>query len=495
MSILSSNLARNTLSLMAAGTLVLISIMLFSFWLANATRDSVKLVETGRDVRIAASMILTDLIDAETGQRGYLLTGRDEYLQPYEATKAHLTESLTLLRSRALETPEISRDAKKIDELAAAKMHELTRTIEIYRAGNRDEAISLVQTDQGKKAMDEVRVVLDRIIKVMNQRVGDNLGHLETSARRLSWVTTIGGLSIGVFSALAFYFVASYTRSLVEARHEVQSLNETLEERVADRTTALSRANDEIQRFAYIVSHDLRAPLVNIMGFTSELEVGTSSLKSYFDAEEPTQDQTEAAKRTAEQDIPEALHFIRASTSKMDGLIGAILKLSREGRRELKRERVDLHAVMTQAASALQHQVDSAGATIEIPDDLPSVVADRLALEQIFGNILDNAVKYLAQDRPGRIIVTGEEAGGRVRIKIADNGRGIDEKDMERVFELFRRAGSQNRPGEGVGLAHVRALARRLGGDVTVTSKLGEGSTFEVDLPKKTRMKDTSAET
>jgi signal transduction histidine kinase len=495
MSILSSNLTRNSLGLMAAGSLILIAIMLFSFWLVEATRGSVRDVETGRDVRLAASMILTDLIDAETGQRGYLLTGRDEYLQPYEATKAHLAESVELLRSRAQATPEIMADVKKIDELASTKMQELTRTIEKYRSGNREEAMLLVHTDQGKKAMDEVRVVLDRIIQAMNRRVNNSLSNLEASARQLSWVTTLGGLIIALFSALAFYFVATYTKGLVEARSEVQQLNESLEERVADRTTALSRANDEIQRFAYIVSHDLRAPLVNIMGFTSELEVGTAALKSYFEAEEPTKEQTDDAKRIAEEEIPEALHFIRASTSKMDGLIGAILKLSREGRRELKRERVDLHAVVTQAASVLQHQVDSAGASIEIPDDLPSVVADRMALEQIFGNILDNAVKYLAKDRAGRITITGEETGGRVRIKIADNGRGIDEKDIERVFELVRRAGSQDRPGEGVGLAHVRALARRLGGDVTVSSKLGHGSTFEVDLPKKTRMRETPAET
>ena len=272
-------------------------------------------------------------------------------------------------------------------------------------------------------------------------------------------------------------------------------MNESLEERVTDRTTALTRANDEIQRFAYIVSHDLRAPLVNIMGFTSELEVSTSELRSYFEAEAPTEAQTLAAKRTAEEEIPEALGFIRSSTSKMDGLIGAILKLSREGRRELKRERVNLHDLIAQAASTLQYQVDSAGATIDIPESLPSVVADRLALEQIFGTLLDNAVKYLARERPGRITVTGQESGGRVKIKISDNGRGIDQKDMERIFELFRRAGSQDRPGEGVGLAYVRSLARRLGGDVAVASKLGEGSTFEVDLPKKSQTRETSAET
>jgi signal transduction histidine kinase len=479
---------------MAAGMAVLMLIMLFSYLLVNATQESARDVEIGRDVRIAASTILTDLIDAETGQRGYLLTGRDSYLAPYEATKLHLAESVKLLRERAKLTPEIVDDVARIEGLVAEKMAEVSRTIEVHKQGRRDEAIALVQTDKGKKAMDEVRHILDRIISAMNTRVNASLAELANSAQRLSIATILGGLSITAFSALAFYIVSSHTRRLVEAQAEVRALNDHLEERVADRTTALTRANDEIQRFAYIVSHDLRAPLVNIMGFTSELEVSTSQLKTYFDADDPTKDQTSEAKQAAEAEIPEAVHFIRASTTKMDGLIGSILKLSREGRRELKRERVDLHDLISKASLTLQHQLDSADANIKIPDTLPSVVADRLALEQIFGNILDNAVKYLARERPGRIEVSGTEAGGRVSIKITDNGRGIDPKDMERIFELFRRAGAQDRPGDGVGLAHVRALARRLGGDVIVTSKVGEGSTFEVDLPKKTRLREASAE-
>ena len=494
MPLLSSKLARNTLGLMTAGATVLLLIMMFSYWLVNATRDSAHHVEIGRDVRIAASTILTDLVDAESGQRGYLLTGRDSYLAPYEATKAHLTESTQLLRKRAEKTPEISDEVAIVEELVTQKMQGLSRTIEIYKEGRHEEAMALVQTDKGKQAMDEVRLVLNRIISTMNQSVNNSLKELETAARQLSLVTTIGTISILAFSALAFYIVSSHTRQLVDAQQEVRALNEHLEERVADRTTALTRANDEIQRFAYIVSHDLRAPLVNIMGFTSELDVSTGQLKTYFDGDSPTEDQIAEAKQAAEVEIPEAVHFIRASTAKMDSLIGSILKLSREGRRELKRERVDLHDLISKGALTLQHQLDSANASIQIPENLPSVVTDRLALEQIFGNILDNAVKYLAHERPGRIEISGTEAGGRVSIKISDNGRGIDPKDMERIFELFRRAGTQDRPGDGVGLAHVRALARRLGGDVIATSKFGEGSTFEVDLPKKARLRETSAE-
>ena len=174
----------------------------------------------------------------------------------------------------------------------------------------------------------------------------------------------------------------------------------------------------------------------------------------------------------------------------MDKLIGAILKLSREGRRDLKLERLNLAEVIDGAANSLRHQVETAEAKIEIARPLPTVMADRLAVEQIFGNILDNAVKYLSNGRPGRIQVTGEARNGRARIMIADNGRGIDARDLERVFELFRRAGQQDRPGEGVGLAHVRALTRRMGGDVTVTSRIGEGTTFCVELPKRATIRD-----
>jgi signal transduction histidine kinase len=169
----------------------------------------------------------------------------------------------------------------------------------------------------------------------------------------------------------------------------------------------------------------------------------------------------------------------------MNGLIGAILKLSREGRREFKRERVQLDDVVKASLASLQHQIDEAGATVIVPDDLPSVVSDRIAIEQIVGNILDNAVKYLAPGRAGVIALAAEESGGRVKLSITDNGRGIEEGDLRRIFELFRRAGRLDRPGEGIGLAHVRSLIRMLGGDVTVQSKSGEGAAFVIDLPKK----------
>jgi signal transduction histidine kinase len=102
----------------------------------------------------------------------------------------------------------------------------------------------------------------------------------------------------------------------------------------------------------------------------------------------------------------------------------------------------------------------------------------------VLGNLIDNAVKYLEPSRPGRIVISGEAlAGGWVRYSVTDNGRGIAERDHERVFELFRRAGRQNTLGEGLGLAFVRNSVRRLGGSIEIESELGKGSTFHLKFP------------
>ena len=188
------------------------------------------------------------------------------------------------------------------------------------------------------------------------------------------------------------------------------------------------------------------------------------------------------------EELPEAISFIRSSTRKMDGLINAILKLSREGRRTLNPERIDLGAFLKAVADAVRHQVVDAGGEVVIEGAVTPISSDRLALEQIFGNLLDNAVKYRAVERPLSIRVRTDPApGNRVAVKIEDNGRGIAPSDHDRVFDLFRRSGAQDQPGEGLGLAHVRSMVRNLGGEISLASELGRGTTFTVTLPKDLR--------
>ena len=248
----------------------------------------------------------------------------------------------------------------------------------------------------------------------------------------------------------------------------------------AERYTAeIEAANEEIKQFAYIVSHDLRAPLVNLKGFSSELRVAMEDvLPLARQAMESLPESEQTTIRYAiEEDIPEALGFIDSSVTRMDGFINSVLKLSRIGRRELTFERLDVRPMVEEILRTLTHQQESGNATVTV-EDLPIVCADRTALEQIFGNLLSNALMYLSPDRPGSIEIGGVRRKRETEYWVRDNGRGIASDDAEKVFAPFRRAGKQDIPGEGMGLSYVHAMVRQHGGQIRFESELGAGTTF-----------------
>jgi signal transduction histidine kinase len=166
----------------------------------------------------------------------------------------------------------------------------------------------------------------------------------------------------------------------------------------------------------------------------------------------------------------------------MDRLISAILNLTREGRRPFEPVQIETRELIENIAATMAHQASEADATIRI-EPLPQITSDRLALEQIFSNLIDNALKYLRPGVAGEISIRGRTKLGFAIFDVTDNGRGIDPRDHKRIFDLFRRAGTQDKPGQGIGLAHVRALVRRLGGTMSVSSELHNGSTFTITLP------------
>ncbi|MDB5531927.1 MAG: histidine kinase, partial [Hyphomicrobiales bacterium] len=276
------------------------------------------------------------------------------------------------------------------------------------------------------------------------------------------------------------------------ARKLVEAEQKKLDQLLRDQTALLSEANEEIQRFVYIVSHDLRSPLVNIMGFASELD---ASRKQIFERLEALRaqvggEQDSNADDVLRADVEEALRFIKSSVAKMDRLIAALLKLSREGQREFQPQLIDMSKLLRSTLEALAHQTRDVNAKISI-GELPAITSDRLALEQVFSNLMDNAVKYLRTDVPGNIEVRATESAKDITYEVCDNGRGIDTKDRERIFDLFRRSGVQDRPGDGIGLAHARTLVRRLGGSIDVESEPDHGTIFKVTLPKRWHLPTT----
>ncbi len=460
-----------------------------TFWLGERAHVYFNEVIEARDARGAAVEVRNAVQTAESSQRGFLFTGNEIYLAPYDTAKALAQTQLGVMNQMLAPYKVSSASVQRLTTIIHDKFSEMDQTIELKRDRRDAEALALFRSNRGKALMDEANIFFSGIIRAADERLTTGVGEQKANATLLRWFSIIGGAIIVIVVGGAAVTVLRYTHELGVARDEVHVLNTGLEARVQDRTADLARANDEIQRFVHIISHDLRAPLVSIVGFTGELEGRLKSMQAVIDksdaAGDPADPVLRDARLAATEDVPEAIGYIRSSAAKMSNLINAIMKLSREGRRTLVRERIDLREIITASAAAIQYQLSEAGGEIKLSIDVPPVFNDRLSLEQIFGNLLDNAVKYRSGDRPLRIDVRARAADGeRIVIEVEDNGRGIAEEDRKRIFELFKRAGTQDQPGDGIGLAYVQAVVRNLGGEISVTSALDEGTTFRVVLPR-----------
>jgi len=288
------------------------------------------------------------------------------------------------------------------------------------------------------------------------------------------------------------YTIRAHKRSSDEIGQLIDGFNEMLEQiqkrdEYIERTVAeLKQSNDDIKGFIYSAAHDLRQPLVNIKGFTDEIVSSLREIQSIFQrsSQVPSEKDREKVAAIFQDDIQVASGFIGSSVERMNGLINALLKLSQIGHRELRFEPIDMTDLTRFVLNGLAHQIRKKEVNVVV-GDLPGVTADRMAMEQIMSNLIDNAVKYLSQERPGLVEISGERVGDEMLFQVRDNGRGIHADDTPRLFQLFRRLGTQDVPGEGVGLAYVKALVRRQGGRIWCESELGEGSTFSFTVPQK----------
>ena len=482
--------------LLAAGFLVLVAISATSVILVNQAREDNTWVVHTIEVENQLSTLLLQIRRAESAARGYLLTSDPRFLAEHQAATATILPDVDKLARLAGDNPVQIANSKQLRPPVQARLDEFARAIDFVKRNDIAGGVAMLHEPAAGDSVTRINDVAAAMRTEEDRLFALRTATADRTQRLASGVTVAGSGLVIALAAISIFLVRRSARARDEAEALLRDNNLNLEATVDERTADLREANNEIQRFAYIVSHDLRSPLVNIMGFTSELEelrtdifrrIATLSRESASAAPLPAiageaEPVLEGPDSQLSQDFSEALGFIKSSIAKMDRLISAILSLTREGRREFEPVRIDTRELIEAIVTTLAHQAAEAEARIRI-EPLPDIISDRLALEQIFSNLIDNAVKYLKPGVAGDITVRGRTKLGFAIFEIADNGRGIDPKDHQRIFDLFRRAGTQDRPGQGIGLAHVRALVRRLGGTMSVQSELNNGSTFTITLP------------
>ena len=252
-----------------------------------------------------------------------------------------------------------------------------------------------------------------------------------------------------------------------------------VEKKLAQLAEDVSAKNRELQRFTSIISHDLRAPLVNIAGFICELKYSLALIRKHtlplMDHLAP--DERSEMEKALDRDVPEAMAFIDSSVGCMDQKIHALLTLSRLQRQSLDLIQVETSEIVQACLEMQAHQIQEQGIQVII-GDIPAIKADQIAVTKIFTHLLDNAVKYISPNRTGTIEINGKREADHTLFWIQDNGRGIDVSDYDKIFGVFQRAGMQEVEGDGMGLAYVYTLVDKHGGRIWCESILDEGACF-----------------
>ncbi len=465
-------------------------------------------------------------LDHESSRvRGLVITGSPVFLSNPAAEIERAIDDLSRL---VADNPPQQR---RIEDFRAAsrKLAAWTADLEkLIGAGQETAAAERIRTLQGERLLESAHGIMEGFLQEEQRLDRQRAGRLVRSrVRQQEMLAAAGVAALGVALLMVRIFsrgissrlavVTANAQRLAEnaplnsplgGEDEIAQLDGTLHQsaqrlaaaaaterriqaELAARAEQLAAANEELRQktgevetFVYSVSHDLRSPLVNLQGFSRELDSSLQDLRRLFDGSDlPAATRGRIA--AIDRDMTESLHFIQTAVSRSGNIIDALLRLSRAGRIEYQWQPVDVGSVVHRIVDAMRSTVEQRGAEVTA-GDLPPAWGDPTALDQVFANLIGNALNYLDPARPGRIEIGARALGAPgapITYWVRDNGLGIAAGHQAKLFVAFQRLHGDLAPGEGIGLALTRRIVERHGGKIWVESLEGAGSTFLLTLP------------
>jgi signal transduction histidine kinase len=413
--------------------------------------------------------VLANMLDIETGERGYIITGEGSYLEPYKEALDRVHQNLKDVRELTVDNSVQRRTLDRLEPIISEKLGTAQDQIEIRTQVGLVSGIESVRAGLGKKFMDQIREQLTEMKQEENRLLKLRMEETAKSSRIARTVMVTGEVLAVAFLCLAGIVVGQEMGQRRRAEEEVHMLNADLEQRVADRTAELNerakelaRSNSELQQFAYVASHDLQEPLRMVASFTQLLA------KRYKDK--------------LDDDARDFINYAVDGATRMQALISDLLNYSRVGTQGKPLERTDSEALFKRVLESLQFNIEESGAVI-VSDTLPVVMADPQQLGQLFQNLLTNAIKFRGAGPP-HVRISTERNGNEWKISVRDNGIGISQEHAERIFVIFQRLHTKTEyPGTGIGLAICKKIVERHGGSIWIEPSPGGGTTFCFTIP------------
>jgi signal transduction histidine kinase len=412
--------------------------------------------------------VLTDLLDAETGQRGYAITGDESYLVPYRNSLEHVTQDVRTVREQTADNPTQQSSMDRLEPIVDQRLAVMREAIDARLEGGLEGGAKVIKQGAGRRYMDQLRVIIAEMKQEENHKLASRTQELDASTRKTKAMIVAGNALAVIFLFLAGFAVRQEMMRRQDAENAVRRANEDLERKVTERTVELekrakdlARSNSELEQFAYVASHDLQEPLRMVASFTQLLG------KRYNDK--------------LDDDAREFINFAVDGAKRMQTLISDLLSFSRVGTQGKRQEPIECDEVLDRVLYNLQPAIKESGAVIT-RGQLPRVIGNPQQLGQLFQNLIGNAIKFHGAETP-QVSVTAERQGLEWRIAIHDNGIGISAEHMDRIFVIFQRLHTRTEyPGTGIGLAICKRIVERNGGRIWVESPPAEGSTFNFTI-------------